>query len=211
MSALAIIKDKEPAVYAIHTELRKDGQRFQSVAHNWEKLDDQTFTAIKNYFDIHLTHLHEHHQAEDKHFFPAYRQRSPELASMIDKLEEQHHELIGKMHSLQGAFAENQRHRLAELFEDYTSFVEKHLSNEEETMIKIFDHYTEQEMKALSDAYANSVPKKELILKLPWLLDGMDDDMRRNFFKTVPFFVPFIYKLLKRDFDRRIRVFAVFT
>ena len=205
--SLAIIKQKEPAVYAIHTELRKDLQRFLSVGNRWNTLDEKKFKALQSYWNVHVHFLHQHHDAEDKHFFPVYRQKGSDVAKLIDELETQHHVLIQKIELLNAAFEKREKAKLETLFTEYAAFVEKHLSEEESAMVKIFEFFTQEEINALGDAYAKKSPKKDLIGKLPWILDGMDAEMRQQFFTKVPFFVPVLYKVLKKKFDKQVAVF----
>ncbi|WP_275461820.1 nitroreductase/quinone reductase family protein [Streptomyces noursei] len=85
--------------------------------------------------------LHNHHTGEDRGMFPALRRHRPDLAPVLDRLDEEHRALAALLDALQRVLAEPSAapgYVRAEV-ERLTGELEAHLTYEEEQLVPVLD------------------------------------------------------------------------
>ena len=100
--------------------------------------------------DAYAELFNDHHQAEDKYFFPALHRAEPALDAVVDRLAAQHEELAGQLavvwegaHRLQSGDAEHDDiARLVDVLLELQGNVDEHLVFEETATVPVVRTWT---------------------------------------------------------------------
>jgi len=101
----------------------------------------ETFGAMVYYIDAFPEHFH--HPKEDRYLFRLLRKRCPQAGALLDQLEEQHRIGAQKIRALEQALTRYQNGgddefpRFAAAVDDYAEFHWKHMSDEENEILRI--------------------------------------------------------------------------
>ena len=138
MKTIDIIHDEHRALAAV---LQALGFVVQGIAEGKFAPDFRLLTAMIDY----ITQVPEkvHHPKEDRFLFSRLRQRSPQAAALIDRLEQEHHEGYRLTVSLQEALRNYQSQgapglpNFAALVRQYLDFNWRHLNQEEAELLPL--------------------------------------------------------------------------
>lgn len=130
--ALRIIHDEHHAISAMVSAMRAIGKRLEQSA---DPQDFDVMRAILLYIDEFPERLH--HVKESEVLFPLVRERAPELAPVIDRLDAEHHRGEATVRSLEHdllaweQLGDSRRARFVDALERFTRFYLEHLRTEE--------------------------------------------------------------------------------
>jgi len=183
----------------LHTAMRVEYDRLATVARAPRSAAHAA--AIEEHIELTLHVLHHHHAGEDTFFWPVLRERAPESAAAVDRLEAQH-SLIDPLL----AAASDRKVPLAERAEalaELHTLINSHLDDEEATLFPLLlKHYTKAELEAIDQKMHETFGRKEVPLILGWILSALDPEMRATSLATLPL-IP--RTLLKRVWEPSYR------
>ncbi|HEU4841856.1 MAG TPA: hemerythrin domain-containing protein, partial [Ilumatobacteraceae bacterium] len=76
---------------AVHRGIRSAGYAIATAAETLRADDHDRMDAFVRYWTGHVSEIFSHHGVEDTIFFPALRERAPETADVLDRLDAEHH------------------------------------------------------------------------------------------------------------------------
>src|SRR4051794_5140313 len=90
-STLARTDAADTADYAVvHRAIRRAGYALAVAAESVSVADQRRLRAFRRYWAGHAGEILAHHGIEDAVFFPALRERVPEVADVLDELDGEH-------------------------------------------------------------------------------------------------------------------------
>ena len=115
---------------AVHRGIRSAGYAIATAAETLRADDHDRMDAFVRYWMGHVSEILSHHGVEDTIFFPALRERAPETAEVLDRLDTEHHVLDRLMEECREAIeavvtgaapddAAGALHRLADVMDDH--------------------------------------------------------------------------------------------
>ncbi|MBC8173262.1 MAG: hemerythrin domain-containing protein [Chitinophagales bacterium] len=200
--------------YFTHDAIRKDMQRLRTVESKFSSYGAEDFKKIYTWFKYHGKAIFIHHHGEDEFFFPMINECAPEFKQQIETLEEEHRALDKQMAVMNILFERlgngekiNEEEFRAEA-EKYANLIIRHLDAEEKVVDYVQKKYIpDAEMLQIEGKYVKMMPKENLQLMLPWMVDVMEPSDKKLFFSKIPFFVKWIYELkVKKDFIKMVGV-----
>lgn len=137
-----------------HGMFRRVIQKLQSNTESFLDGAQPRFAPeVSRYTGFFLEQLHAHHTIEDDHYFPKFTQLDTRLERAFDLLDSDHHALDGHLHALadhtnavlaklqQGHEARSQAGTLLQTQKAFATFLERHLSDEEEIIVPLVLEY----------------------------------------------------------------------
>ncbi|MBX6387889.1 MAG: hemerythrin domain-containing protein [Frankia sp.] len=141
--------------------------------------------VIEEHIDLTLHVLHHHHTGEDTHFWPVLRERAPECAAAVDRLEAQHsliEPLLAAASDRKVALAER-----ADALAELHTLINAHLDEEEATLFPLLlEHYTKAELEAIDETMRQTFGRKMVPQILCWMLSALDPEVRASSLATLP-------------------------
>jgi hypothetical protein len=142
-----------------------------------------------------MSFLHDHHTNEDTGLWPLVRERNPEAAALLDRLEADHQRIAPRIKDLEAAassYAESTddraRLRLVDALDALTDVLVPHLDREvEEAMPVVARSITAREWEEWDQRYnVKGRSARQLGLVGHFLIDGVAEESRRLVVSLVP-------------------------
>lgn len=187
--------------YWNHDAIRKDMDKLKTIVNKIDSYSTDDFNKLHNWFIYHEQCILAHHHGEDGFFFPIMRQKQPDFLTKIDAMEHEHIALDEGLAKLNGLFKELKSGNKTELnnfisaSKNYIELVIGHLDKEEIIVNEVISKLPEAEVLKTELEYRNQMPRSEMALLMPWMVDAMDEKDKKYFFGLAPFFVKWIYNL----------------
>ncbi len=205
-------------MYVMHHAFRRDLNKFASAVAATPAEDVATWQALHARWVIFFEVLHNHHSGEDAGVWPFLLERADEAErATLEAMEEEHSHIDPLLESCANGFArlagprggfdaDDVRHALKVRVEATRDALARHLGHEESEAIVILQKYmTEEQWLALEKEHFQ---KKKgsigfLFAVVPWVVDGMDAEVRDRVFAELggPFKV--IWVLSRRAHRKR--------
>lgn len=200
--------------YWTHDAIRKDMDRLRNVASKFNSYSAADFKDIYKWFIYHGKAILLHHHGEDDFFFPMLNQRSDEFKEQIAKMEGEHQALDRQMEVMNGLFEKLisgesiSESTFKQEAEKYVQLIITHLDEEEKVVDYAQKKYIpDAEMLAFEEQYIKQMPKEDMQMLMPWMVDVMEPSDKKLFFSRLPFFVRWLYALkIKKDFNKMVNV-----
>src|SRR5690606_25763111 len=179
-----------------HEAVRRDAMRFRQAAERWSlhpPVVPFAFDALQAHWRHYVALLEYHHSMEDNHLFPAMRSAVPELAPLIDRLDEEHQELDALLERIHTSLEARAVAELAHDFAALESLLLRHLAAEEEHVVPAFLRVleaasTETSSRSETDNAPAQAPEAPVppAFDLPWSLEQLDGELFRLAIATFP-------------------------
>lgn len=156
MEALRIIIEEHQNLWRVAATL----DSLASEIEQGQQVDTGFFTALFDYIDQFMDGCHQ--AKEDHHLFPALRQRSPQAAAVLDRLQAEHRNgpemllaLRGKMNSAMQD--ETHRKDFVEALRTYAQSVKAHIRTEEKDVMPLArTSLTAEDWQSIDEAFGNN-------------------------------------------------------
>lgn len=164
----------------VHTALRRDIVRAQTVLADLPYPDDRQRTALTAHVRWMIGWLHHHHQTEDQYLYPMVRAVSPGAAELLDDMDADHAAIQPAMDAVDAAaagyaLASSARDELLATLDALSEVLLPHLRREEEeTMPVVSATLTERQWRDLDQEHnIKPLSKRELAFTGNWIVDGL--------------------------------------
>lgn len=153
-----------------------------------------------------LDFLHTHHSGEDEYLWPVLRPRVELETELIDRMEEQHHQLADAIHDVRAeldAWATTAdpdvAERMASRLEGAQGVLIDHLAEEEARILPLVaEHFTQAEWDRLGEHGMGAIAPKRRLVILAHILEEADPEERKAFLKMVPPPARIAYRVIGR-------------
>lgn len=196
--------------YWNHDAIRKDMDKLRTVIGKVNSYSPAGFGKVHNWFKYHEQCILAHHHGEDAFFFPKMREKQPDFVVQLNAMEHEHVELDNGLARLNNFFAQlsagntNVIDAFVPAAQNYIDLVIGHLDKEEIIVENVIKQIPEEEVLKTELEYRQQVPRSEMSLLMPWMVDAMDDKDKKYFFDLTPFFVKWIYNFSAKPKFQRI-------
>lgn len=157
--------------------------------------------------------LEEHHDVEDRFFFPSLRSKVPSVEPVLDELEDDHRRLdqvLARWASVGGRLAdpatsfEAARADAIGLAEELHDLLHHHLDVEDSDVLPLFwRHYSASEYQAVEQTAIKKGKKKGLWFIAPFTVDCFTEGAERDaFLAGVPAVLRVLHRLLRPRYER---------
>lgn len=203
-------------MYVMHHALRRDLARFASGIARTPLGDVDTWSALSGRWDRFTHVLHEHHHAEDTHYWPvldaavAARGTGSDRAE-VDAMITEHAEIDPALAALTGAFramtehpCEDHRHALEIRLAGLRDVLGAHLEHEETVVLPLVQRVmSAAEFAAVERAIESSYRLRDAPFLIGWVSDGLPADVRERLLTRsgAPFRI--LYTVVHRAHARR--------
>jgi hypothetical protein len=85
---------KIQGLYHVHDALKRDLRAVLRYIDDLDLSQSENVSALCVYYDFFHAFLHEHHETEETFFFPRMEQKIPETKKFIERMKEQHEQLL---------------------------------------------------------------------------------------------------------------------
>lgn len=176
-----------------HAAIRADLDVLETKAHAVETATPKDRKRYLNYVLYHAAMLKMHHDGEEQYFFP--KLRTPDTADAFDRLHAEHEAVLPLLQKLETiAKSDKTEASFPSDVIAYAKAVRDHLADEERMAAAYvesqenFDRWIE-----LEHGYQQHIPKAELMLALPWLVERLSESDRPVFLSRLPAMVRMAY------------------
>jgi hypothetical protein len=160
---------------AVHAVFRDTLDAAPALVGGVEPSDTERRSVISNFYENVLAFLHSHHQTEEDDVFPPLRQRCPGQVSIVDRLAEQHEEVVGLAGAAEGtlsAWGAGDASKQRRCAEDLTKLAEtlvRHLDDEESEALPLCADYLSIEEWAALPGHTMAIYQGDKV----WLILGL--------------------------------------
>lgn len=206
-------------MYLMHHAFRRDLRRFGEAVANTPVADRRTWLALDRRWQRFARILHHHHTGEDEILWPTLLTRvdaagDADGRAALEAMEAEHDEIEPLLTGCAAGFErlavgadEDTRAALAVRVAATAERLGHHLSHEESTaMVVLQAHLTQAEWHAMDAGFAAHYSFADALFAVPWVLDGLPDDVRRTVLRTFPAALALSWRVvLRRRHERRER------
>lgn len=178
-------------MYLMHHAFRRDLARFEAAVGATPLADTATWARLSARWQKLATVLRHHHQVEDQAFWPPLLSgvSNPSELAVLDAMADEHHELDPGLAACARGFEQLARHGsgddLLALQRDLgalRSTLTEHLRHEETEALPLVQAVmTDAQYAAAEEAAATGYPIGLTPFLLPWVAEGVPDDVLRPF------------------------------
>jgi hemerythrin-like domain-containing protein len=189
---------------AVHRGIRSAGYAIATAAETLRADDHDRMDAFVRYWTGHVSEILSHHGVEDTIFFPALRERAPETADVLDRLDAEHHLLDRLMEECRQAIeavvtgaapddAARSLHRLADVMDD-------HLDLEDREVVPLFGRwFSAVEYEELTKAAMKQVGLgKQAAFTVPYVGFWSSEEERATLLGAAPLPFRILYRLTRK-------------
>jgi hypothetical protein len=210
-------------MHIVHQALRRDLERAAAILDGGPPLADRQRIAVAGHVGWMMAFLRAHHESEDNGLYPVVRERRPDVAVILDQVDDAHREIapsIGAVEAAASAYGSRDgssaRAHLAAAIAELNRVLLPHLEHEEQTVMPIVSEVlTDAEWLAIE--HEHNVKRKgiaQLAKEGHWLIDdaGAEDRAKvLGLVSAVPRFVMLhgFGRRYRRDRDERWGLSAV--
>ena len=159
--------------------------------------------------------LDEHHDVEDRFFFPSLRARVPWSAPLLDRLDADHRRLDALLSRWPGAAAalagpatpfEPARARVQAFAEELCELLQGHLAVEDAEVLPLFEqHYSAEDYGLLFEQAVKKGKKAGLWFVAPFSVDCYAAGPERDaFLASVPGVLRLLHRVVRPSYDRLV-------
>jgi hemerythrin-like domain-containing protein len=203
-------------MYVMHHAFRRDLARFASAVAMTPLGELDTWSALSRRWDRFTHVLHEHHHAEDEHYWPvleaavAVRGTAPDRAE-VEAMSTEHAEIDPALAALTGAFhamvehpCEDHRHALEIRLAGLREVLGAHLEHEETVVLPLVQRVmSATDFAAVERAIGSSYRLRDAPFIIGWVADGLPVDARDRILTQGGPPVRVLYAVVHRPHARR--------
>jgi hypothetical protein len=179
---------------AAHRGYRRDASRFPAGVRGLaaKGMPADGVEALRRHWRGYDQVLLAHHEAEDSFIFPLYGRSHPELADVIARLEDQHHDLDARIADIDAWLAKLPDlgivEPLAAALDAFEAAIITHLDLEEEHIVPlmVLDPPVPPQFAEGSGRDVPPPPELDVAFVGPWMIDGLDDDVASALIAAAP-------------------------
>ena len=196
---------------AIHRSIRSAGYAIAAAAETLRADDHDRMDAFVRYWQGHVGEILSHHGVEDTIFFPALRARAPEVADVLDLLDEEHHILDRLMEdaraAIEGIVTGERPARAAQLLRRLADVMDDHLDLEDREIVPRFGRwFTAAEYEAMTKAAIKQVGiGKQAAFTVPYIGFWATEQERTTLLGDAPLPFRILYRLTRKRHDALTR------
>jgi hemerythrin-like domain-containing protein len=188
---------------AIHRSIRSAGYAVASAAETLRADDHDRMDAFVRYWKGHVGEILSHHGVEDTIFFPALRERVPQMAAVLDQLDAEHHLLDRLMEesreAIEGVVVGDDPARAAELLHRLADVMDDHLDLEDREVVPQFARwFSVVEYEAMTKAAIKHVGLgKQAAFTVPYIGFWATEHERTTLLGGAPLPFRILYRLTR--------------
>jgi iron-sulfur cluster repair protein YtfE (RIC family) len=185
----------------VHQALRRDLERATTALGAIPPPADRQRVAIARHLAWVMAFLRAHHASEDEGLYPIVRERRPDVAHLLDRMDDDHQDVARLVDAVEAAASAyggsddpSARIRLGSALAELQTVLLPHLQREEEQVMPIVSEVlTESEWLAIEHEH-NVKPKglAQLAKEGHWLIDDASAEDRAKVLGLVPAFSRFV-------------------
>jgi iron-sulfur cluster repair protein YtfE (RIC family) len=161
---------------AMHAAMRRDAARLTTALAG---PGPEPSPALRAWWDRFAAVIVRHHEREDTIVWPELLRRDPGFAAESVVLEADHAELDEAMAAVGAALAGDGRAGAARAAGTFATVLTDHLAREEAAAFpRLTACFTAEEWAEIEHRLSEGTPLPHLAFELPWVLDGMDAELR---------------------------------
>jgi len=177
----------------VHDALRRDLERLRVSLSSSQHPSDAQRAALGNHVVWMMDFLHDHHHGEDAGLWPLVRDRNPDAAELLDRMNADHAMIVPGIDAARRAGARyaadtHARDDLVESLAELSVPLLDHLRREEDQAMPVVSaSITDRDWKAWDQRYnVRGKSLSKLGIEGHWLMDGLDPDRCDHLVHLVP-------------------------
>jgi hemerythrin-like domain-containing protein len=188
---------------AVHRGIRSAGYAIATAAETLRADDHDRMDAFVRYWTGHVSEILSHHGVEDTIFFPALRERAPETADVLDRLDAEHHLLDRLMEesreAIEGVVVGDEPTRAAQLLRRLADVMDDHLDLEDREVVPLFGRwFSAVEYEELTKAAMKQVGLgKQAAFTVPYIGFWATEQERTTLLGSAPLPFRILYRLTR--------------
>ncbi len=203
-------------MYAVHHAFRRDLDAFARAVPATPVDDVATWRALDQRWTRFGAVLHHHHTGEDAGLWPLLRSRVDAAdRAVLDAMEAEHDEIDPLLEACTAGFASmaaggtaDERAALAVRAAATRDRLGRHLEHEEtEALALVQAHLTQDDWHRMEQEHfkGRRMPLATTLFLIPWVCDGVPDDVRRRAFADAGRAFLVAYRLSRPSYERQTR------
>ncbi len=202
-------------MYVMHHAFRRDLARFAASVAVTPVGDDGTWDALRQRWTRFTRVLHEHHTAEDRHYWPVLltateRSGSPADLEEVRAMSAEHEGIDPALGALTDAFAamvghpcDDHRHALEIRLAGLREVLGDHLRHEESTVLPLVQRVmTAEEFAKVEKDVERAYRPQDVPFVIGWAVDDLPVDARRRLLASAGPVYPILLALVRRRYER---------
>ena len=204
-------------MFLMHHAFRRDLSAFAAAVPRTPLDDHVAWTALAARWELFSSTLHNHHEGEDEHIWPALMDRaSADERAVLEAMEAEHAIIDPTLTACRDGLTQMSNHPTGEGRSALTlhlaaagEHLALHLTHEETDAIAFMQRVlTAEDWDAIEDKLRATLSLAKVVRMVPWVLHGLPLEARRQLFAEMPGGRAYqvIWLLTRRRFDRAERV-----
>ena len=203
-------------MYVMHHAFRRDLARFTAAIALTPLGAVETWSALSGRWARFTRVLHEHHHAEDEHYWPALEEAVAARGTDSDRAEveamsTEHAAIDPALATLTTAFhamvqhpCDDHRHALEIRLAGLREVLGAHLAHEETTVLPIVQRVMDdEEFARVERAVEKSYPTRDAAFLIAWVADGLPIEARERILTQGGPVFRILYAVVRRPYARR--------
>jgi hemerythrin-like domain-containing protein len=203
-------------MYVMHHAFRRDLARFAAALAMTPLGELDTWSALAERWGRFTHVLHEHHHAEDEHYWPVLDAAVTARGTDADRAEvramsDEHAEIDPALAALTSAFramtehpCDDHRHALEIRLAGLREVLDAHLEHEETVVLSLIQRVmTEAEFSAVERAIERSYRLRDAPVIIGWVCEGLPADVRERVLTQGGPPIRLLYAVVRRSHARR--------
>jgi len=208
----------QTGMYVMHHAFRRDLARFEAAVRQTPVGEAATWVALSRRWERFATVLHHHHEVEDVAIWPvlvthAERLGEQESLATLEAMEAEHDDIDPALDAVRSSLAEMVAHPCADHRNALDVHVTAtrcvlgdHLRHEETEALPLLQRVmTDEEFAASERASAAGYPTRLVPFLVPWVADGLPDDVTRRLLGDAGPAYGMVLRLFRGGYQRRER------
>ena len=193
---------------AVHRAVRAAARRLSTTVTAIPTTDGRRVRGLQRYWAGYSAEVLTHHTIEDDVFFPALADRSSTMASLMARLDADHHRLDELMAEVETAITRftdaGAPARAAAALAELADLMDEHLDVEDDWVLPLFTlHFTADEYAELEEqAFAAVGIGRQAMFAIPFVVRAMSDAERIATLATAPLPMRVLHALTRRSHER---------
>ncbi|QYG91922.1 hemerythrin domain-containing protein [Iamia sp. SCSIO 61187] len=186
---------------AIHVALRQAAHAMAAAAPGLDDADPRRRRAFSRYWKGYAGEVLAHHTTEDDVVFPALVARAPQVATLLEQLDADHHHLDALMADIGAATSRvaggADAAALGALLRQLADHMDQHLAAEDAEILPLLEqHFTHDEFAELEAKALEIIGLgAQAAFTIPFVAASVDDAMRAHLLGSAPLPVRAIFRL----------------